>query len=200
LPKEKVQDNTQGVSSSVNSNTQALPKESIEDNHQDIENKGLDPNHQPVGDAAVAPNHQDVPEDALDPNHQAAPEGSTAPNHQAAPEDTLPPNDQGVAKEHLQDHIEALPDTHVPRNTAEFSNKVIHAAPDAQAPAVARGKVVKKAISTATRAPAVSATAAQLAKAKHDKFMEEFHGRLAGIKHEVDEVNHKLDVFEQKLK
>jgi hypothetical protein len=30
--------------------------------------------------------------------------------------------------------------------------------------------------------------------------MEAFHGRLAGIKHEVDEVNHKLDVFEQKTK
>jgi hypothetical protein len=88
----------------------------------------------------------------------------------------------------------------VPRNTAEFSNKVIHATADAQGPNVALGKVVKKASSTTARAPAVSATAAQLAKAKHDKFMEAFHGRLAGIKHEVDEVNQKLDKFEQKIK
>ncbi len=105
-----------------------------------------------------------------------------------------------MAKEHLQDHIEALPDTHVPRDTVEFSNKVIHAAVDAQGPNVALGKVAKKASSAVARAPVTSATAAQLAKAKHDKFMETFHGRLAGIKHEVDEVNQKLDKFEQKIK
>jgi uncharacterized protein YlzI (FlbEa/FlbD family) len=127
-------------------------------------------------------------------------EAAVAPSHQAAPEDTLAPNDQGLAKEHVQDHIEALPDTRVPRNAEEFSNKVIHAAPDTQASTLVRGKVVNKKSPAAARASAASEGAAQLAKAKHEKFMEAFHGRLAGIKHEVDEVNHKLDAFEQKTK
>jgi len=41
-------------------------------------------------------------------------------------------------------------------------------------------------------------TAQQSAKLKHDKFVEEFHGRLAGIKHDVDSLNEKLDNFEKK--
>ena len=48
--------------------------------------------------------------------------------------------------------------------------------------------------------PMASPKAPGLRSIASSKAMDEFHGRLAGIKHEVDEVNHKLDVFEQKTK
>ena len=41
-------------------------------------------------------------------------------------------------------------------------------------------------------------TAEQVAKLKHDKFVEAFHGRLAGIKRGVDELNGRLDVMEKR--
>ena len=40
--------------------------------------------------------------------------------------------------------------------------------------------------------------AQQAAKLKHDKFIEAFHGRLAGIKRGVDELNGRLDVMEKR--
>ena len=36
------------------------------------------------------------------------------------------------------------------------------------------------------------------AKRKREKFSDEFHGRLAGIKHNVDELNDRLTDFEEK--
>jgi hypothetical protein len=45
----------------------------------------------------------------------------------------------------------------------------------------------------------VSAQAQQEAKLKRDKMMDEFHGRVAGIKHNVDQLNHRLSDFEEQV-
>jgi ubiquinone biosynthesis protein UbiJ len=45
---------------------------------------------------------------------------------------------------------------------------------------------------------AISSAEAQKIALAHKAQMEAFHGRLAGIKHTVDDLNHKLDDLENK--
>ncbi|MEY4016438.1 MAG: hypothetical protein RLZZ189_235, partial [Pseudomonadota bacterium] len=47
-------------------------------------------------------------------------------------------------------------------------------------------------------ASAISPAEAKKIALAHQAQMEAFHGRLAGIKHNVDELNHKLDDLENK--
>jgi uncharacterized protein YnzC (UPF0291/DUF896 family) len=51
------------------------------------------------------------------------------------------------------------------------------------------------------KAPRPSMTVAeqQEAKLKREKMMDEFHGRVAGIKHNVDVLNERLSDFEEKV-
>jgi len=45
----------------------------------------------------------------------------------------------------------------------------------------------------------LTAAEQQEAKLKREKMMDEFHGRVAGIKHNVDALNHRLSDFEEKV-
>jgi len=45
----------------------------------------------------------------------------------------------------------------------------------------------------------MTAAAQQEAKLKREKMMDEFHGRVAGIKHNVDALNNRLSDFEEKV-
>ena len=45
----------------------------------------------------------------------------------------------------------------------------------------------------------MSAAQQQEAKLKREKMMDEFHGRVAGIKHNVDALNNRLTDFEEKV-
>ena len=45
----------------------------------------------------------------------------------------------------------------------------------------------------------MTAAEKQAAKIKREKMMDEFHGRVAGIKHNVDVLNDRLTDFEEKV-
>lgn len=67
---------------------------------------------------------------------------------------------------------------------------------DASASASARA--ARRAAPRAPRAPMTAQEQAQ-AKLKREKLMDEFHGRVAGIKHNVDALNTRLSDFEEKV-
>jgi len=98
----------------------------------------------------------------------------------------------------LEDHFEVLPSEKIERSTVDFGGSVSQSGTTLQSASKGTGK--NQSVSAAPKAkpkqPAL--TPQEAAKLKHDQFVEAFHGRLAGIKHDVDSLNHKLDDFENK--
>lgn len=181
-------------------NSQTLPNQAGMPNHQDIPTLSVDDNLQAADEGGMVGNNRQTlaasPE--LETNRQTIDTPVADLNRQAAPEDLpTPANRQAVDSEHLQDHLEALPSTAVERAKVDFPTS-----PEkkpAQRPPTAgtnRNAKSKPAAMPSPRANAPTRTAAQLSE--HEKFLEAFHGRLAGIKHDVDQINDRLDVFEQK--
>jgi len=64
--------------------------------------------------------------------------------------------------------------------------------------AAAGGKLVKPAAKPAARQP-LSPAELEQAKHKREQLNDAFHGRLAGIKQNVDALNHRLSDFEEKV-
>jgi archaellum component FlaC len=56
-----------------------------------------------------------------------------------------------------------------------------------------------KQATTAPRVPLTAAQQQQQAKLKREQMNDAFHGRLAGIKHNVDALNSRLTDFEDKV-
>lgn len=183
-------------------NTLALPHEDSANNTQQAPKLGATDNHQPIDkDGMPGVNRQGLaPSPALDANRQAIDAPAPELNRQAAPEDLPPPtNRQAVGNEHLKDHMEALPSTTVERAKADFSVPPASGKstkPQAPAAGANRSGKAKPANAQIAAQHPVARTAAQMSE--HEKFLEAFHGRLAGIKHEVDQINDRLDDFEHK--
>jgi len=193
-------------------NLQALPSKTEGSNRAAFETDAATDNTQALPHNAVANNTQPAPTLAASDNHQAAGEGGMVPanhqgidtpapelNRQAAPQD-LPPADnrQALDDEHLKDHFEALPSTATERKQVDFPTS--SPAPSATKPAPAALGAVSAKTKTTVAATAAQRQATQTTAqhTQHEKFIEAFHGRLAGIKHEVDQINDRLDVFEHK--
>ena len=182
-------------------NTQALPHDTAANNTQPAPTLAAGDNHQAAGEGGMVPaNRQGLAAaPALETNRQGIDTPAPELNRQAAPQDLPPPdNRQALDDEHLKDHFEALPSTATERKKVDFptSNPAPSATkPASVAPAALRAKAKPTAPATAAQRQA-ALTAAQ--QAQHEKFLEAFHGRLAGIKHDVDQINDRLDVFEHK--
>ena len=108
-----------------------------------------------------------------------------------------PENRQALDNEQLKDHFEPVPSTTVELAKVDFPTSGADATPSKKAPSAFAPRAAK--------APAAPMTAASrqaalspAQKAQHEKFLEAFHGRLAGIKHDVEQINDRLDVFEHK--
>ena len=142
--------------------------------------KALTEDH--VGEASTLESHTaTTAKVALQDNLQKAPEP-------APPEANTP----GVAKKVLTDHLEALPDTRVERTAPVLPGAV---SPNSVTVSPARaGKRGAARASAAPTAPAAPAPAHRPAMS-----MEEFHGRLAGIKHNVDALNDRLSDLEAEM-
>ncbi|MBU3648820.1 MAG: hypothetical protein FGM28_00765 [Limnohabitans sp.] len=97
-----------------------------------------------------------------------------------------------MAKKVLTDHLEALPDTRVERTAPVLPGAI---SPNSVTVSPARaGKRGAARASAAPTAPAAPAPAHRPAMS-----MEAFHGRLAGIKHNVDALNDRLSDLEAEM-
>ena len=182
----------QGIpTDTATSNEQAIAKLGGQNNQQSIEQNALAPNRQPLGQTpAIAANHQTIGTD--DPSL----------NRQAAPQDAPPsPNRQGVENGKIQSHFEPLPSETVERKKVDFPTSDNHGSNANPTANVVTADASHKAASKLAPSPRVPMTAEELqeAKRKREKFSDEFHGRLAGIKHNVEELNERLSDFEEKV-
>ena len=120
-------------------------------------------------------------------------------NRQGAPEDAPPgPNRQGLDNKNIESHFETLPSGAVERKTVDFSSSSGSAG---QSTAANTKPAAKPAVKPG-QAPRAQMTAAEQqleAKLKREKMNDAFHGRLAGIKHNVDALNSRLTDFEDKV-
>jgi hypothetical protein len=208
-------------------NLQALSKDDTAPNHQTIPQDGDGPNHQgiandqrttndqPLPKLAQSNNKQALDEDAtgvnkqtlavtpsIDPNHQPVEADAPILNRQAAPEDAPPGiNRQGVDHGKIEDHFEALPSEQIERAKVDFSSSIDGKSATAATPSPSppQIKVVRPPVGKPAPTAALSPQELQAIKLKREKMMEEFHGRVAGIKHNVDALNDRLTDFEEKV-
>lgn len=184
-------DNRQGIPSNANStNEQGVPKLAIQANKQPLAQDNLVANNQALANPpGIGPNNQPIATDAA------------ALNRQAAPEDAPPGiNRQGVDNGKIESHFEQLPSETVARKKVDFPASAGNggsAQPAASATQNSANKPLNKAAS-ATRAHVMEAEKLQ-AKLKREQMQDAFHGRLAGIKHNVDALNNRLSDFEDKV-
>ena len=182
---------------------QSLPQEKISDNLAEIEQESLKDNIQSVADAPLAKNTQALDDEALSDDQQKTDTPNHPKNQQALADEALESRAASADKEHLQDHVEALPDTGTslkegPKPTARVSSS--------SANSQATDSFKNKSASTATEettkhntnqahSAAAAATAARL---EHAKKQAEFHGRVQALRKTVSGINHILDELDEK--
>jgi hypothetical protein len=182
--------NLQAIGNSgVAANQQTLPQDSVGLNRQGLPTDGYEKNQQRIAKDATSANEQETPTDALSLNRQAVPQDVPAS-----------PNLQGVDNAKIGSHFEPLPagtgelkKVDFPAETAKADG---HNATTGVSDKASLKPVAKAA--PATRTP-VTAAALQEAHLKREQMNDAFHGRLAGIKHNVDALNNRLSDFEEKV-
>ena len=211
------------VDDAANPNRQAISSEGMAPNVQTIPVDTLAANRQTIDHGADSAAHlHDLPPHGTTPNCQALDQDSHANhsvqvaaevmgtqtvgleaaslNHQAAPEDAAPgPNRQGLDQDKMASHFETLPAVDLARQSVNFPSHApaedLPTAPHAPGSQTASPALAPKPTST----PLTAAEQLQVAKLKREKTNDAFHGRLAGIKHDVDELNHRLSDFEEQV-
>lgn len=188
-------------SNAITDNAQALPHDTVANNTQPAPTLAASDNHQAVEEGGIAATNRQplAAPPGLETNRQGVDTPASELNRQSAPEDlSTTDNRQALDNEHLEDHFEPLPSTTVALKNVDFPTS-------SPTPGSAKPAPAAVASRNAKAKPAVAATAAQrqaalaaAQQAQHEKFLEAFHGRLAGIKHDVDQINDRLDVFEHK--
>ena len=184
-------------------NLQSLPKDQISDNLADIGQESLKDNVQAMADVSQAKNTQALDVEALSDNQQNIDTPSHPKNQQALEDEALENRTASADKEHLQDHIEALPDTGTslkegPKPTAKISTSSASSQhTDSfknKSASTAAGETAKHNVNQAPSA-AAAATAARL---EHAKKQAEFHGRVEALRKTVSGINHILDELDEK--
>ncbi len=208
IPVEGLVTNKQDLDqSSLESNNQSLPKDLIASDKQATKTVVNDKNLQPVlngapttNDArtqklALGDNNQSLSEQAAETNRQTLKNLDPSLNMHRAPKDgVIGANRQPTDKENLDDHFEVLPSEKIKRAEDDLGHSVADSSSESKE-TFAKIKVKQQASPLAAER---TLAAQQAAKQKHDKYVEAFHGRLAGIKRGVDELNGRLDVMEMR--
>ena len=192
---------------SLSPNNQCLPKDQVAPNKQATQSVENDKNSQPILNGAPTINDAKTAKTVLEDNNQGvaeqAPEinrqplGNIGPAlnmHRAPKEGAIGANRQTTDKENLADHFEVLPSETIERAEVDFGLLASDSSAAFQ-DTFPKINVKKLAFAPAVERPLTAQQAAQL---KHDKFVQSFHGRLAGIKRGVDELNGKLDKMEKR--
>jgi hypothetical protein len=99
----------------------------------------------------------------------------------------------------IESHFEQLPSGDVERKKVDFPTGT-HSGDTASTPtSPAASNASKPSAPAVARAPLTAAEQQQQAKLKREQMNDAFHGRLAGIKHNVDALNNRLTDFEDKV-
>ena len=131
-------------------------------------------------------------------NRQAIGGDEPTLNRQSAPEDGSGNNRQAIGTQALSDHREALPSGSTVRAKVDFPTGHDDSASASNAhPTSEHGQATGRP-SVAAAGQAKPLTPAEHEKLKHEDASALFHRRLVGIKHDVDDLNHRLSDFEQK--
>ncbi len=202
LPKDDVAANRQSVGQEGDAkNQQGISANAIGPNEQKLALLAAQDNKQTLEQDSFANNRQPIPQGpGITPNNQAI--GAEAPslNRQAAPQDApAGPNLQGVGNDNIESHFEPLPSGDVERKKVDFPTDT-HTGNTTQPPAESTASnTAKRNPAAAQRPPLTKAEQLQQAKLKREQINDAFHGRLAGIKHNVDALNDRLTNFEDNV-
>jgi len=208
IPVDGVVTNKQAIDQpSLSPSNQSLPKDQVALNKQVTQSAINGKNLQPALNGASTTNDAKTQKFALEDNNQSLSEQAAETNrltvknldpslnmHRAPKEGAIGANRQPTDKENFDDHFEVLPSETIERAEVDFGLLVTDSSAASQ-DTFPKIKVKQPASALAVERPL---TAQQAAKLKHDKFVEAFHGRLAGIKRGVDELNGKLDKMEKR--
>lgn len=200
LPQDAVHNNRQplpGSAKAVGASASAHPSGV---NEQDIPTLQEVANHQPVQDPGQPDNHQPLNTPDSPANRQAVPTPSNAPNQQAAPQAPGPgANRQALGNKPMQDHRESVSDEPVTRDTVDFSKAGAANAQDSASDPSGRKSQGRKAnpkLRPGVTLPALITNPAAATPEALDAAAE-FHRRVLDIKHNVENLNHRLTDFEQ---
>jgi hypothetical protein len=167
-----------------------------------VANLGGQNNQQPLNQDSFASNQQAIPQGpGIAPNNQPIGTDAASLNRQAAPQDgPVGLNRQGVDNGKIESHFEQLPSGDVERKKVDFptgspSNGTGNT-PARTASQSSSGPATRPVVA---RAPLTAAEQQLQAKLKREQMNDAFHGRLAGIKHNVDALNGRLTDFEEKV-
>ncbi len=181
-------------SNGISTNVQGVPVDGVVTNNQPLLNSASPANDGKAAKLALEDNKQVIAEQALDTNLQHLENLALSLNMHRVPEDGLTAtNRQPTDKENLKDHFEVLPSEKIERAEVDFGLSVPVSSSESHE-IFLKIKVKQQEGAAVTDRPL---TAQQAAKLKHDKYVEAFRGRLAGIKRGVDALNGRLDVMEK---
>jgi hypothetical protein len=171
-------------------------------NEQDIPTLNETANHQPMQDQGLSDNHQTLGQPNTKPNRQGLDAQNHSDNHQAAPQAPGPgANRQAMDAASTQDHREIASSQPIERAKVDFSKA---RSADAQANAsdstnpkqTTQAKTTKKKPRPGVTLPGLISDPSVATPEVLDAAAE-FHRRVLDIKHNVDNLNHRLTDFEQ---
>ncbi len=170
---------------------QALSQDANSSNNANIAPNASGNNGQTTAKLGIQDNKQSLDQGKLASNHQTlAPAPGITPNIQGVGDHAPSPNRQGVENGKIQSHFEQVQTAPLERNKVDFSSPADNRNSPSKQNKVASAQTSSIAIGQQQAKP--NAINAMNAK-------DAFHGRLAGIKQNVDNLNNRLTDFEHKF-
>jgi hypothetical protein len=100
----------------------------------------------------------------------------------------------------IESHFEQLPSGDIERKKVDFPTGMQSGSTSGAPASSATSSATKPSTpAMAPRAPLTAVEQQRLAKLKREQMNDAFHGRLAGIKHNVEALNGRLTDFEEKV-
>jgi hypothetical protein len=181
-------------------NRQSLGLDGNGKNQQGIATDAMETRQQKLANLDGQNNHQPIKSDGVTSNLQAIPQSpGIAPNNQPIGTDAAALNRQGVDNGKIDSHFERLPSGDGERQKVDFPTESHSGSTASQPASSASSNASKPSAPAASRAPLTTAEQQRQAKLKREQMNDAFHGRLAGIKHNVDVLNDRLTDFEEKV-
>jgi hypothetical protein len=204
LSNDKTPKNSQNLAAdkAVTNNRQSIDQTPAIKNVQGISTEPTKVNTQVVEAPNNSANRQTIEGDAYGQNNQAVGVDAASLNRQALPPAApATPNRQSVGNGNLQSHFETLPASNSELKKVDFPAN--DKPPSALRPnaKVGTADALRKPVNKPVPTPRVPMTAEEMEESKRQRGIlnDAFHGRLAGIKHNVEELNDRLTDFEEKV-
>jgi hypothetical protein len=190
FPQDDASSNRQALSQGNHTQNNAkITSDTSGHNEQTIAKLGIQDNKQSLDQGERTKNNQTLaPAPGLTPNNQSVNTNGPSLNRQAVSQDTSPAlNRQGVNNDKIASHFEPLPSDDGDRKKVDFPPTTDKSSSSAM-----------RIMANGARAP-LNAPGPQQAKLNQNNAMDAFHGRLAGIKQNVDALNSRLTDLEEKV-